>query len=346
MTISAEALQQIVDLLVHASHSTPEEVQAGFEQIKKTHLTPPLRLVSTHRAHIDLHEYDVFALLETGTLQIGLTPHKVASWSLRWATDGSEGAQDLVTVNDYTLQVHNAVSALDNIWNIPHVVQHIVDYCLLQSELRQHPIPVSDEELQQEFDDFRRHRNLLSREVMENWMTVNGLTTERLEAQMLSRASYRKLRDRLRKEELARLEDADAFKANLRMVQVCELVFSDMASAESFAASPQTSETVWAAFAQSATNFPQETRLEVNSCVKLGIDPQPLINGAAFPMILPVESHNSVRMVLRLVPVEADHTFAERLTETLFQNWLTRQREAANIRWFLGDTRRFVNQSR
>src|SRR5207247_7550669 len=103
-----------------------------------------------------------------GTISLSFCPDRALPWPLRGVHRWSD--KDLVRVNDTVLQVDQAIACLDFIWGEWPLVKRLVDTCLIQEALQKDPIDLSDAQLQQAMDGFRRAHQLYTAEDPFRWM--------------------------------------------------------------------------------------------------------------------------------------------------------------------------------
>ncbi len=130
-----------------------------------------------------------------GTASLSFCPDRAVPWPLRGAHRWSD--KDLLRVNDTVLGVDQALAALDFIWDEARITDLLVNACLVREALDKDPITLSDEELQDALDAFRRGRKLYTAEDTHRWMKRHGLTHEKVEALVADEAIVARLRQRV-----------------------------------------------------------------------------------------------------------------------------------------------------
>lgn len=103
---------------------------------------------------------------------------------------------DLVRVNNTVLTVEQAFACLDTIRNEAHLINRLINSCLIRQKLDKDPIDLSDAELQIAMNEFRRARGPHEVEDTCHWLGQQGLTNEQFE-QYVAQATISKLCDRV-----------------------------------------------------------------------------------------------------------------------------------------------------
>src|SRR5581483_7540265 len=104
---------------------------------------------------------------------------------------------DLLRVNHKTLQIDQALGCLDFLWEDRRLMDRLVNVCLIEEELAREPIQLTDAELQQAMDGFRRAHRLFTAEATFQWMERRGMTHAQLEKYVADEAIVALLRERV-----------------------------------------------------------------------------------------------------------------------------------------------------
>jgi putative peptide maturation system protein len=99
-------------------------------------------------------------------------------WQLRGATNAD--ANELLTVNGYTVTVEHAIHLLDFVWEREDVATRMIDMALLAHEIDRRPTGLSDSELADMLSTFYSDRSLGTAEAQAEWRDSRGLTEQRL----------------------------------------------------------------------------------------------------------------------------------------------------------------------
>jgi hypothetical protein len=74
------------------------------------------------------------------------------------------------------MRINQAIGCIDLIWNERRMMDRLIHVCILEEELEQNPLELSDAELQDAMDAFRRARRLYRAEDTLRWMERQGMT--------------------------------------------------------------------------------------------------------------------------------------------------------------------------
>jgi putative peptide maturation system protein len=129
---------------------------------------------------------------QQGTVSISYAPNGNVPWPLRAAQPWRE--RDLLRVNGVTLSVEEACSMIDVLWSESRLQLTLIDACLIEEQLRSAPPSISDDDIEEAMDAFRRTHGLLEEEQTVHWLRDRGLTLDDLERIAKRAASIRALR--------------------------------------------------------------------------------------------------------------------------------------------------------
>jgi putative peptide maturation system protein len=107
------------------------------------------------------------------------------------------GGKSVLRVNGRTLDLARDLTCLSLPWEEAALRARLVDACLLQAAIAERGIEVSEPDLQQAMDTFRREHDLYSAAETHRWLEQHGLTHARLEAHVAGQAAVTRLRDRI-----------------------------------------------------------------------------------------------------------------------------------------------------
>lgn len=178
--LSAENQSLILDFVRRLNVEQLERpaAQAALRQLQSTLPQVTLELVSDSE---NIGGDVCHCLLMThGAIVYSLScaRRNVLPWQLRGATNAA--ANDLVTVNGYTLTVENAVHLLDPIWEQAEIAARIIDSALLENALGRVSGDLSEQEKQIALARFYRDRQLDEAATRQQWLDQRGLTETRL----------------------------------------------------------------------------------------------------------------------------------------------------------------------
>ncbi len=162
-----------------------------------------------------------------GTVLLSFYSDRTLSWPER--SDHRWWEVDLVRVNNTVLTVEQAIACLDTIRNEAHLINRLINSCLIRQERDKDPIDFSDAELQIAMDEFRRARGPHEVEDTCHWLGQQGLTNEQSERYVANQATITKLCDRVT---AGRVEEYfDAPRAAFDTACLADLEFANEQSA-------------------------------------------------------------------------------------------------------------------
>ncbi len=191
----ADALDALVEL--HQAAVPPAQARPWIAERLAGHADWQAELVwqidpFDHTPHYDL-------LLRgadlPGTIALTYGPDQAVPWPLRGVQHAKE--RDLLRVNDTVMEIQEGMGSLDVLWNAPHLLQRLIDTCLIGEALAADPIAVSDAELQAAMDGFRRARGLLTTAATRRWLVEHGMSLHELEQHVEEIVKLAVLRERI-----------------------------------------------------------------------------------------------------------------------------------------------------
>jgi putative peptide maturation system protein len=192
------AIEDTLAFLKSACHERlqPREALQRFGAVQARHSDVGMSLVWEEESYDGSVHYDVLLRNATGaTVSLSFCLGGGLPWPLRGVRRWSDA--DLVQVNGQVLTMREAVELLDIVWNESPIMERMINVCLIREELAQRPIEVSDAELQQGMDGWRRTHRLYTTEATLRWMQQRGMTHERLEEIVTESLTFIKLRERI-----------------------------------------------------------------------------------------------------------------------------------------------------
>lgn len=356
-TAFQHVLVETLDYLMTLSQkgTQPEEAKAGLRHLQKQYPDTKLELLWEREEYDRSLHYDVLLRLrEQGTVSLSFCPERVLPWPLRGVHRWSE--KDLVRVNNTILEAGQAIACLDFIWDEARIVNHLINMCLIQEELEQHPIELSDADLQLVIDRFRQVRKLYTAEDTYRWLEQNGLTHEQLEQMLIDQVLVAKLCDKLTANHVDNY--FAAHQADFDTAYIAQLQFSDRESAYQ----------IYEQICLGKVNFheaakyclqsmnPLEQRLRPLFEVVQRRQMHPELRLPVFAMTEPdailqpllIEDSYTIVQVLSLSPAHLNESTREIIKKLLFDEWLTQQRRTAKIEWYWGianHTSQYIQQS-
>jgi putative peptide maturation system protein len=319
----------------------PAEARTRLRPLREKYPETGLELLWQEEAYDASIHYD--ALLRVpgkGTVSLGFAPDRALPWPLRGAHRWSE--KQLLRVNQQVLNVDQAIACLDFVWDDRHLIDRLVNVCLVQEALAQDPIELSDEELQQAMDGFRRAHRLYTAEATHAWMARRGMTHEQLEQYVSDEALVAKLRERVTAGQVESY--LAAHRAAFDSARIARIDFADEGDARRVAEQIRVGEMDFLVAAgrrmSEAGDRPEATA--AFAVVTRG--QAPVGWEAVFAAVpgelvgpLPAGDGFTVVQVLAGTPAEADERARRTVERLLFQRWLDERRRAATIEWNWGN---------
>lgn len=330
----------------------PREARARLQPLRGGHPDLQIDLLAEQEAFDESIHYD--ALLRRageGTISLSWCPERAIPWPLRGVHRWSEG--DLVRVNGRVLQVDAAMACLDFIWDEMHVIQRLVDMCIMQEELEREPIDLTAAELQQAMDQFRSAKKLFTAQDTLRWLEKHGMSHEKLEQYVTESAVVPKLRDRIAH---GRVEDYfSRHAADFDIARIARLELPEECHARELARQIRAGEQDF--FAAAERLFLEARERSASSQVSLFAtierrDFEPSLRDQVFTaapgqLIGPVrvDTGHALIRVLDIIPARLDSRTTTAVKDILLKEWLAEGRQAARIEWCWGNASQTSAQS-
>jgi putative peptide maturation system protein len=321
----------------------PAEAQQRLSLLQANHPEIPVDLLWEEESYDQFVHYDIlFHLGQTGMVSLSFCPDRAVPWPMRGVHRWNEG--DLLRVNQSIMRMDQAIGCIDLIWNEHRIMDRLIHVCILKEEFEQHPLELSDAELQDAMDAFRRARRLYRAEDTWRWMARQGMTQDTLERLVADEATVAKLRDKITAGQvetyfaqhqadfdtacIARIDfpDADCAIQALSQIQHGEADFYAVAQSQAVAAS-RSGEVSSQCF---ATVRREQLHAEWQTA---------LFSALSGDVIGPVrdgDAYTLIRM-LSLTPASLDELTHRAIQQILFTAWLEERRQTATIEWFWGN---------
>ena len=345
-----ESLRQVVpdvlDYLLALQHEgvRPREARARLQPLRGQHPDLEIDLLTEEQAYDQSVHYD--ALLRRageGTVSVSYCPERVLPWPLRGVHRWNEG--DLLRFNGNVLTVDAALACLDFIWDEASIIDRLVHMCLVQDELRQHPMELTDDELQAAMNRFRSAKKLFKAEDTVRWLERHGMSQEKLEQYVAESAIVPKLRDKVVGDRvepyfgdhqadfdaarIARFEVADEGRARewAEMIRAGKLDFFSAAEQAYFGAAERGAP-------PKASLFEVIERREADPALR-----DQIFAAAPGQLVGPVrvEGGYALIRVQSIARARLDDRTCATIKGILFNDWLEQRRQAANIEWCWGN---------
>jgi putative peptide maturation system protein len=273
------------------------------------------------------------------------SPPSLLPWPLRGAR--RVGESDLLSVNGETLTVGDAILHIEGLWDRPDLLTGLIDACAIRIELEEEPVELTDAQLQESFDAFRRARGLLTRDATEAWMARNHLSPNMFERTVRQEAELAMLRRRIVGDRASvwLQEHPDA----LDRARIARVVFPSRAEASEFAARVADVHTYDADDA--IRYFTGELGLavaagrgqaEFSEIGRGDLDGElsSLVLAAKPGTVMAARAGNGgweVVQVLAVQRAQVDVSAMRMAEQRVFDEWLADRRRSARVEWFWGE---------
>jgi len=343
----ARTLASSLEFLQSLAHDSvrPEEAQQRLRFLQASSPGLKLDLLWEEEAYDQFVHYDVLLHLDTGgTVSLSFCPDRAVPWPLRGVHRWNDA--DLLRVNHTVMRMDQAIGCLDLIWNEDRIISRLINVCIIQEELEQNPLELSDAELQHTMDAFRRAHRLYKAEDTFRWMERQGMTQDKLERLVADEAIVGKLRDKIT---AGRIEDYfEQHRANFDSACIARIDYPDAESAEQALSQIRCGQADFYEAAQrqavAAAVRSGEASSHLFSVVRRGPPgaewKTALFSAVPGQVIGPVRDGDSSALVrvLSFAPACLDEPTRRVIQKILFAEWLEERRQTATIEWFWGNT--------
>jgi len=323
----------------------PEEARVCLRPIQQRHPDTWIQLLWEEVAYDQSVHYDTLLQFDgKGTISLSYCADHGLPWPMRGAHRWGE--RDLVRVNDAVLQVDQALACLEFIWDEVRLINRLIDVCLIREVLESDPIELSDEELQQAMDAFRRAHALYRAEDTYQWLRRRGMTHDQLERLVAEKATIAKLRKQVAAQSVQ--DYFEAHRAAFDRACIACIPFSDKEDALKIAEKVRGGGCDFYEAAQRcflpAHSAPWTQNLF--TFVQRGHGPSELVDSvfAATPgdVLGPLQSGDTylIVRVLAFTSAQLDDSTRCTIKDILFEDWLAKRRQEATIEWYWGNPSR------
>lgn len=353
-TTLSQALLDTLEYLMTLSQEQlrPEEAQVCLRSVQQRHPDTPIQLLWEEVAYDQSVHYDTLLQLDgEGTISLSFCADHGLPWPMRGAHRWGE--RDLVRVNNTVLQVDQALSYLEFIWDEVRLTNRLIDVCLIREVLESEPIKLSDKELQEAMDTFRRAHRLYRAEDTHRWLQQRGISHNQLERLVTQKATIAKLREQVAAQSVQ--DYFEAHRAAFDRVCIAYIPFSDRENALRTAEQVLESngdfyEAAQRCFLTTARSeaWTQDLFMVVQrgygSSELQGYGSPELVDRifAAAPgdVLGPLQSGDTylIVRVLAFTPAQLDDSTRCTIENILFEDWLAKRRKDATIEWYWGNS--------
>jgi putative peptide maturation system protein len=323
-SIPSAVLSAAAELLPELDGVPPSVAAARTRQLAQQHPDLVLDLVHDSESYDGSTSYQLLVRTSDGrTWSVGLAAAAELPWPLRGVTRSSE--HHLLRVDGRTVEVSEAIAALDHVWADEHLLQRIVDAALIAAAVDERHLDLDDEQLQRATDAFRRAKGLTTQALTQAWLAAHGMSFQRLVDLARSSAVLAQLRRQLIADR--GLPDRGQLRAELADVDIAWAARTDP---DTLAADPGAA--VLAAFSDG-----HDAGLQRWPATQL---PDRFARLKDAPVGQPVDVGDGVfALVLARHDVEDSSVVQQAAERMVFEQWLAEQRAAAEIEWFWGRER-------
>jgi putative peptide maturation system protein len=322
----------------------PQAAKNSFHLLRQKYPGTPLELLWEEEVFDGTVHYDVLLQLpRLGSVSLSFCPDRALPWPLRGVHRWSDA--DLVRVNQNVLKVDRAIACLDFIWRDAGLVDYLVNLCLIDEAIEKNPIEVSDADLQEAMDAFRRAARLYSAAETHDWIGRHGLTHEKLELLVAAQFRVDRLRERISEGRvesyfvsarggfdtvrIARFDVPDQKSALqvLEQVHRCEVDFYEAAQRHFLGE----------AHPSSLGMRPLFEILQRRQAPRDLVDAIFAADSGELLGPIAVDNGYALIRVLAFTPACLDDRTRRAIREILFTEWLAERRRAATIEWCWGN---------
>jgi putative peptide maturation system protein len=343
--MSSVLLADSLDFLTAVARDAgdPQDARGRLRNLRDRHPDIRMRLLWQREQYDGTLHYDLLITPpDSGTVSLSYCPDRALPWSLRGGHRATERL--LLRVNGVSMELDHAIACLDFLWDEAPLAERLVTACLLWQELEEQPVELSDDELQDAMDAFRRARGLLSAEATSEWMTRHCLSHRNLEELVAGETAVARLRNR---ETAAKVPAYfEQHRRGLDSASIARLVFPCRPDAERVIEEIHTGDD----FHLAAERSWAEKRISTSNGFFLLVRRDEFAPGVASQVfdappgatLGPFEVDDGYALI-RVLAVEhavLNKTTKDLIERRLFAEWLERRRRSAEVEWFWGNRAR------
>lgn len=318
-------------------HLAPEQAQESFQALKARHPAHWMNMIWEQEVYGDTFHYDILVADDAGTYSVSYCADEEIPWPARGLQRVNESL--VLRVNDDPVFITQAITSLDHAWSTLHIGRHLIHMSLIDQEIRNSELVVTDQELTEALLEFRKKRRLFSVEQVERWMAEHGTTQVQLEQHLREDVAQEKLRHQV----AAGREEAwfQHHRADFDRVQVARLHVPNQD--EAWRLYEQLHEAPDRFLELAQVQFLERGGAgELFSTLRRGeLEPEQaerLFSTPSGQLAEPVPSGQGYELarVLRFLPARFDEATRKQVRELLFEEWLAEGRRRARVEWFWG----------
>jgi putative peptide maturation system protein len=318
-------------------HLAPEQAQESFQALKARHPAHWMNMIWEQETYAGTVHYDILVADDAGTYSVSYCADEEIPWPARGLQRVNESL--VLRVNDDPVFITQAITSLDHAWSTLHIGRHLIHMSLIDQEIRNSGLVVTDEDLTEALLEFRKKRRLFSVEQVERWMAEHGTTQVQLEQHLREDVA----REKLRLKVAAGREEAwfQRHHADLDRMQVARLRVPS--KNEAWRLYEQLRETPDRFLELAQVNFLERGGTgELLTTLRRGeLEPEQaerLFSTQPGRIAAPVPSGEGYELVhvLRFLPARFDEATRKQIRDLLFEEWLAEGRRRARVEWFWG----------
>jgi putative peptide maturation system protein len=333
----ADAIALLARLRCEAT--PPDAAWPDVVRLRERHPGRSIQLIWERESYLDRVHYDLLIELDAGTLSVSYCADDDVPWLSRGLQRLDESV--VVRVNDEPLEIVQAITSLDYAWQHLHVGRHLIHMSLIEQEIRNRRIEVSDRQLAAALAAFRVGRRLFTAAAVERWMAEHGASQAQLEQHLRHDAALDELRRQVIGGPAAIAAWFTAHRAELDRVQVARISVAARETADALHRELRDQPHQFLVAAQ--RHFLQggspgdvfltlrRGALDADHAAAL-FDTEP---GELAPVLASGDGFDVVQ-VLRRLPAVLDDETRTAIGELRFAAWLDEQRARARVEWFWG----------
>lgn len=342
---TADILDQVVrDALavlvrLRCERLAPDAAWEEISRLRRRYLGRFINLVWEEEYGGTFH-YDILVETGAGTLAVSYCADEEVPWPVRGLQRVNESL--VLRVGDEPVRIGQVITSLDYAWDKLHIGQHLVNMSIIDQEIRERQIEVSDEELEAALTAFRDRRRLFTAAEARRWMAEHGTTQVQLEYHLRLDVARSKLRQQVIGGDNQHEAYFAAHRAEFDRVQVARIFVVSREEAEALLSElrgepPRFLVVAQERFLQGRTSGDvfitlRRDELEPDQAAQL-FEAEP---GQLAPLLASGDGFEVV-MVLRRLPAVLDDEMRKIVGDRLFDLWLSDRRRRTRVEWFWGE---------
>ncbi|HKX31738.1 MAG TPA: hypothetical protein VJ302_28900 [Blastocatellia bacterium] len=332
-----------VDFLQEAALSPDraEELRRNLQQVSSPDPQTKIRVVRKHDSGTGQDDWVVLLQhAELGTLLMTLGPRRPGVWMVHDAPHVF--SNNLVLVDGEPVTFNTLVGLLEFVWSDQSLIKQILRQGIFYRELGRLQLSVSDQEIQEAVDAWRRQTGLHGAREMRQWMEENMVPEYKLRLIGRDLALRRKL-------ELSLVPDQEVDKylneiGPITKTWACKAVFVRREAAEEMQSKRPDNLESWIADAMAIRDFDFLERLRLRD--DLSGPYQSVVEAGVGSVVGPFREFRGWSSIYvdrrdECAPTPQEYEETRRL---LFNRLVDEQVKQADIQWLWGDVNRFQNR--